>query len=69
MAAGRQRLANQCRQLGVGSINEMVSIIEQIAGVSVKRNYKLDAPVGVRGRSSDNSMCNEIYGWEPSISR
>ena len=49
------------------SINQMVSIIEQIAGVSVKRKYNLDAPQGVRGRSSDNSMCREIYGWEPSI--
>ena len=38
------------------SINEMVSIIEQIAGITVKRNYKLDAPLGVRGRNSDNTM-------------
>jgi nucleoside-diphosphate-sugar epimerase len=45
----------------------MVDIIEQIAGVSVRREYKLDAPLGVRGRSSDNSMCRDIYGWEPSI--
>jgi GDP-D-mannose 3',5'-epimerase len=49
------------------SINQVVSIIEQIAGVSVRRKYKLDAPLGVRGRSSDNSMHREIYGWEPSI--
>jgi GDP-D-mannose 3', 5'-epimerase len=50
------------------SINEMVSIIEQIAGITVKRNYKLDAPLGVRGRNSDNTLIKEIYGWEPSIS-
>lgn len=49
------------------SINQMVNIIEQIAGITVTRKYNLDAPVGVRGRSSDNSMCREIYGWEPSI--
>lgn len=49
------------------SINQMVSIIEQIAGITVKRNYKLDAPLGVRGRNSDNTMIQEIYGWEPSI--
>ena len=49
------------------SINQMVSIIERIAGVSLRRKYNLDAPTGVRGRSSDNSMCREIYGWEPSI--
>jgi len=49
------------------SINQMVSIIEQIAGITVKRNYKLDAPLGVRGRNSDNTMIQEIYRWEPSI--
>jgi GDP-D-mannose 3',5'-epimerase len=49
------------------SINQMVDIIEQIAGVSVRREYKLDAPLGVRGRSSDNAMCRKVYGWEPSI--
>jgi nucleoside-diphosphate-sugar epimerase len=49
------------------SINQMVSMIEQIAGISVQRNYKLDAPLGVRGRNSDNTMIKAIYGWEPSI--
>jgi nucleoside-diphosphate-sugar epimerase len=49
------------------SINDMVSIIEQIAGITVKRNYKLDAPLGVRGRNSDNTLIKEIYNWEPSI--
>lgn len=48
------------------SINQMVDILEEIAGVRVKRNYKLDAPLGVRGRNSDNTMIKEIYGWEPS---
>jgi GDP-D-mannose 3',5'-epimerase len=50
------------------SINQMVDIIEQIAGITVKRNYNLDAPKGVRGRNSDNTLIKEIYGWEPSIS-
>ncbi|WP_428340884.1 NAD-dependent epimerase/dehydratase family protein [Mycobacterium sp.] len=49
------------------SINQMVSIIEEIAGITVKRNYNLDAPKGVRGRNSDNTLINQIYGWEPSI--
>jgi nucleoside-diphosphate-sugar epimerase len=49
------------------SINQMVDIIEQIAGITVKRNYNLDAPKGVRGRNSDNTLIKEIYGWEPSI--
>ena len=48
------------------SINQMVDIIEQIAGITVKRNHKLDAPLGVRGRNSDNTMIQTIYGWEPS---
>jgi nucleoside-diphosphate-sugar epimerase len=49
------------------SINQMADIIEQIAGITVKRTYKLDAPLGVRGRNSDNTMMRETYGWEPSI--
>ncbi|MFE6649984.1 NAD-dependent epimerase/dehydratase family protein [Nocardioides sp. NPDC057772] len=50
------------------SINQLVSIVEQIAGITCKRNYVLDAPQGVRGRNSDNTLIQEIYGWEPSIS-
>ena len=50
------------------TINQMVSILEDIAGVTLERHYKLDAPQGVRGRNSDNTMFHEIYGWEPSIS-
>ena len=49
------------------TINQMVDAIEQIAGITVQRHYKLDAPLGVRGRNSDNTMIQEIYGWEPSI--
>ena len=50
------------------SINQLVDIIEDIAGVKVKRNYKLDAPKGVRGRNSDNTLIQKYLGWEPSIS-
>jgi GDP-D-mannose 3',5'-epimerase len=50
------------------SINQMIDIIEKIAGITVKRNYNLDAPKGVRGRNSDNTLIREIYDWEPSIS-
>jgi GDP-D-mannose 3', 5'-epimerase len=49
------------------SINQMVSLVEEIAGVVVDRTYKLDAPQGVRGRNSDNELFQKIYGWEPSI--
>ena len=50
------------------SINQLVDIVEAIAGVRLERRYNLDAPKGVRGRNSDNAMIREIYGWEPSIS-
>ncbi len=67
VAAGDSPLPVNVGSSELVSINQMVSIIEQIAGISVKRNYKLDAPLGVRGRNSDNTMIHEIYGWEPSI--
>ena len=50
------------------SINQMIDIIEKIAGITVTRNYNLDAPKGVRGRNSDNTLIRETYDWEPSIS-
>lgn len=49
------------------SINQMTDIIEKIAGITVKRNYNLDAPKGVRGRNSDNTLIQKTFGWEPSI--
>ncbi|HET7735966.1 MAG TPA: NAD-dependent epimerase/dehydratase family protein [Nocardioidaceae bacterium] len=50
------------------SINQLVDIVEDIAGIKCERNYKLDAPQGVRGRNSDNTQILATYGWEPSIS-
>ena len=49
------------------SINQMVDMLEEIAGVRVRRRYVLDAPQGVRGRNSDNTLIKERYGWAPSI--
>jgi len=49
------------------TINQLVDIVEEIAGVKLKRNYKLDAPKGVNGRNSDNTKILEYLGWEPSI--
>lgn len=48
------------------TINQMVTMIEQIAGITVKRNYQTDAPMGVRSRNSDNTLFRQRYGWEPS---
>lgn len=47
------------------TINQLVDIVEDIAGVTLQRNYKLDAPQGVRGRCSDNALFRKVYGWEP----
>ncbi|HOF83858.1 MAG TPA: NAD-dependent epimerase/dehydratase family protein [Candidatus Aminicenantes bacterium] len=49
------------------SVNELVSIIEKIAGAAVKRTYDLTAPQGVGGRNSDNTFIKKILGWEPDI--
>lgn len=48
------------------SINQLVDVVEGIAGIKLTRKYNLDAPKGVRGRSSDNTMIRERLGWEPS---
>ena len=50
------------------TINQLVDIAEQIAGVKLQRRYKLDAPRGVAGRNSDNTKIREYLGWEPSTS-
>ncbi len=49
------------------SINTLVDIVEKIASVKLNRNYKLDAPKGVRGRNSDNTLIKQVFGWEPSL--
>ena len=48
------------------TINQLVDIVERVAGVRLRRNYILDAPLGVRGRSSDNTLITELLGWAPS---
>src|SRR6266566_4129294 len=49
------------------SINQLVDIVEEIAGVKLNRRYKLDAPKGVNGRNSDNGKIKQLLGWAPSI--
>jgi nucleoside-diphosphate-sugar epimerase len=49
------------------SINKLVDIVEEIAGYKMDRKYDLDAPKGVRGRNSDNTLIQKYLGWEPSI--
>ncbi len=49
------------------TINQLVDIVEEIAGVKLKRTYNLEAPKGVNGRNSDNTKIRRYLGWEPSI--
>ncbi len=48
------------------SINQLVDIVEDLAGIKLKRNYKLDAPKGVAGRNSDNTLIKKLLKWEPN---
>ena len=50
------------------TVNELVDIVERVAGVTLKREYDLDAPQGVRGRNSDNTLIADRLGWAPSVS-
>jgi nucleoside-diphosphate-sugar epimerase len=59
--------------LNIGSselvtINELVDMVEDIAGVRLRRSYNTSAPQGVRGRNSDNTLIQERLGWAPVIS-
>jgi GDP-D-mannose 3', 5'-epimerase len=47
------------------TIDELVSIVEEIAGLTLERRYNTDAPTGVRGRNSDNTKLVSALGWEP----
>jgi GDP-D-mannose 3',5'-epimerase len=49
------------------SINTLVSMVEQIGGVKLKRTYDPDAPKGVAGRNSDNTFIKKVLKWEPSL--
>jgi nucleoside-diphosphate-sugar epimerase len=50
------------------SINELLSRIGKIAGVKMNRQYDLNAPQGVAGRNSDNSLIKKVLKWEPKTS-
>jgi nucleoside-diphosphate-sugar epimerase len=72
---GTQRLMDSdvSEPINIGSseivtINQLVDAVEAVAGVRLQRRYQLDAPLGVRGRSSDNTLVRERLGWEPSTS-
>jgi nucleoside-diphosphate-sugar epimerase len=73
--SGTQRLMNSdfTSPLNIGSsemvsVNELLTIIEGVSGVKLKRNYNLGAPQGVRGRNSDNTLVRDVLNWEPTTS-
>jgi GDP-D-mannose 3', 5'-epimerase len=49
------------------SINQLVDMVEGIAGIRLERKYDLTAPQGVNGRNSDNTLIQKYLGWEPNI--
>jgi nucleoside-diphosphate-sugar epimerase len=65
--------ANVTMPINLGSsemvtINQLVDLAEEIAGIKLKRSYNLKAPKGVNGRNSDNTLIQKLLAWEPSIS-
>jgi len=50
------------------SINQLVTLVEEIAGLRLHRTYKPNAPLGVRGRNSDNTLIQSLHAWEPATS-
>ena len=73
--AGTRRItaADHVEPLNLGSselvtVDELVSMVESIAGVLLERSYDRAAPQGVRGRNSDNTLIRSVLGWEPSTS-
>ncbi len=72
---GIQRIMNSeiLEPINLGSseavtINQLVDIAEDIAGIKLKRNYDLSAPKSVNGRNSDNTLIQKYLGWEPNTS-
>ena len=50
------------------TINQLVDLAEEIAGIKLKRKYDLSAPKGVNGRNSDNTLIEKYLHWEPNTS-
>ena len=49
------------------TIDQLVDTVEEIAGITLKRRYNVNAPRGVNGRNSDNTKIRQYLDWEPSI--
>ena len=49
------------------TVNQLVDIVEEIAGIKLQRKYDLTAPKGVMGRNSENTLIRQYLNWEPNI--
>ena len=49
------------------TINQLVDIVSKVGGKAVNRIHKLDAPLGVRGRNSNNDLIREKLDWDYSM--
>ena len=46
------------------TINQLVETAAKVSGKVVRKAHKLDAPLGVRGRNSNNDLVREKLGWD-----
>jgi len=65
--------SNFSEPINIGSeemvtINQMIEILSKISNKKVTRKHKLDAPTGVRGRNSSNSLIRKVLGWDYNMS-
>ena len=50
------------------TINQLVDLAEEFGGIELERQHNLDAPKGVRGRNSENTLIRSYLGWAPEVS-
>jgi GDP-D-mannose 3',5'-epimerase len=49
------------------TINGLMDMVADIAGIKLTRHHNLKAPKGVNGRNSDNTLIKKYLGWAPGI--
>jgi len=72
-ATRRLMSSNFIGPINIGSeemvtINELVEIVAKISNKNISKKHKLDAPLGVRGRNSDNTLIRENLNWDYKMS-
>ena len=50
------------------TINQLVETAARVANKKIEKKHILDAPLGVRGRNSNNDLVREKLGWDYSQS-